>query len=264
MKKKQLARVLTMAMTAGMLVPYGAAAEEATEAETTGTEAAAGEVKDPFDYDYVSGDVDADLTIYRYYADTDKVNLDYAINKMQEKYPNLTFAMEHRTDSDGSTLRTWAAVGELPDIFEINSAEVYKTLKDDGTLYVVDNEVENTKFYDLFSNGEAAKEARTADDGHQYGFGCEASNLGELFYNKELFDITVAKDTQDINVTVVAKQPTKLTVNVFGLLADQKANGTITIKHTKLSGFLADVALSDDFFTGIYRRGTAAGTGCSK
>ena len=48
--------------------------------------------------------------------------------------------------------------------------------------------MENTKFYDLFSNGEAAKEARTADDGHQYGFGCEASNLGELFYNKELFD----------------------------------------------------------------------------
>lgn len=90
MKKKQLAWVLTMAMTAGMLVPYGAAAEEATEAETTGTEAAAGEVKDPFDYDYVSEDVDADLTIYRYYADTDKVNLDYAINKMQEKYPNLT------------------------------------------------------------------------------------------------------------------------------------------------------------------------------
>lgn len=116
------------------------------------------------------------------------MNLDYAINKMQEKYSNLTFTMEHRTDSDGSTLRTWAAVGELPDIFEINSAEVYKTLKDDGTLYVVDNEVENTKFYDLFSNGEAAKEARTADDGHQYGFGCEASNLGELFYNKELFD----------------------------------------------------------------------------
>ena len=30
MKKKQLAWVLTMAMTAGMLVPYGAAAEEAT------------------------------------------------------------------------------------------------------------------------------------------------------------------------------------------------------------------------------------------
>ena len=101
MKKKQLAWVLTMAMTAGMLVPYGAAAEETTEAETTGTEAAAGEVKDPFGYDYVSEDVDADLTIYRYYTDTDKVNLDYAINKMQEKYPNLTFTMEHRTDSDG-------------------------------------------------------------------------------------------------------------------------------------------------------------------
>ena len=65
-------------------------------------------------------------------------------------------------------------------------------------------------------------------------------------YNKELFDITVAKDTQGVNITIVAKQPTKLTVNVFDLLADQKANGTITIEHTKLSGFLADVALSDE------------------
>lgn len=205
MKKKYLAMILSLAMVTSMLTACGTSAQtekkesvteeyaedslpEATGETESAAEAVATDVTDPFGYDYVSQDVDADLTVYRYYADTDKTNLDYAINVMQQKYPNLTFTMEHRTDSDGSTLRTWAAVGELPDIFEINSAEVYQTLKEDGTLHVVDDEVENTKFYELFSNGDAAKEARTADDGHQYGFGCEASNLGELFYNKELFN----------------------------------------------------------------------------
>ena len=204
MKKKYLAMILSLAMVTSMLTACGTSAQtekkesvteeyaedslpEATGETESAAEAVATDVTDPFGYDYVSQDVDADLTVYRYYADTDKTNLDYAINVMQQKYPNLTFTMEHRTDSDGSTLRTWAAVGELPDIFEINSAEVYQTLKEDGTLHVVDDEVENTKFYELFSNGDAAKEARTADDGHQYGFGCEASNLGELFYNKEPF-----------------------------------------------------------------------------
>ena len=52
---------------------------------------------------------------------------------------------------------------------------------------MVDEAVKETGFYDLFSNGAAAQEARTADDGHQYGFGCEVSNLGQLWYNKELF-----------------------------------------------------------------------------
>ncbi len=175
---------MTAAMLAGLMVPGTSLMAEEAESEVT----ADAEISDPFGYDYVSEDVDADLTIYRYYADSDKDNMDYAIAKMQEKYPNLSFTIEHRTDSDGSALRTWAAVGELPDIFEINSSEVYQTLKDDGTLYIVDDETAATGFYDLFTNGEAAKEARTADDGHQYGFGCEASNLGELFYNKELFE----------------------------------------------------------------------------
>ena len=60
------------------------------------------------------------------------------------------------------------------------------------------------------------------------------------YAGKELFDITIEKADSAVQITVVAKKPTKLTMNVFGILADQKANGTITVKHTKLSGFLAD------------------------
>ena len=124
MKKRLLAVMIAGVMALGTALPV--LADEGTEP------------KDPFGYDYVSQDVDADLTVYRYYADSDKDNLDYAIQKMTEKYPNLSFTMEHRTDSDGVALRTWAAVGELPDIFEINASDVYQTLKEEGSLYVVD------------------------------------------------------------------------------------------------------------------------------
>lgn len=47
-------------------------------------------------------------------------------------------------------------------------------------------------------------------------------NLSLTAYNKELFDITIEKADSAVQITVVAKKPTKLTMNVFGILADQK------------------------------------------
>ncbi len=194
--------------------------EETQEAGTEGTEQLSAGVEDPFGYDYVDKDVEANLTVYRYYADSDKNDLDYAMNVMQEKYPNLTFTMEHRTDSEGDALRTWAAVGELPDIFEINSSQVYEMLKDDGMLYIVDEEVKNTDFYSLFSNGKAAQEARTADDGHQYGFGCEVGHLGELWYNKGLFEelgISEPTNYEEFKQSIqVLKDAGKIPIALFG------------------------------------------------
>ena len=245
MKKRMISLVLVGAMTATIFAGCGSAktsvttatgetlvvkepeeategtakTEDATENNTTEEATQFDGVDDPFGYKYVSQDISADLTYYRYYADSDKENLDYALGIMKKKYPNLNITMEHRTDSDGSTLRTWAAVGELPDIFEINAADVYKTLKDDGTLYSVDDEVKKTGFYDLFTNGEAAKEARTADDGHMYGYGCEASNLGELWYNKETFTELGLKEPTNYeefkNTIQVLKDAGKVPVALF-------------------------------------------------
>lgn len=65
-------------------------------------------------------------------------------------------------------------------------------------------------------------------------------------YNKELFDITIKKVSEGVTITVVAKQPTKLQMNVFGIVADQKAQGVVTMTHTKLAGFLNNVADSDE------------------
>ena len=174
-------------------------------------------VTDP--WNIVAADVTGNLTVYRYYADADKDNLDYAIEKMQEKYPNLTINVEARIGSDGEALRSWAAVGELPDIFEVNTQDVYDLLKDNGDLYVLDDVVEATHFYDLFSNGAAAKAARTNADGHQYSFGCEASNLGGLWYNTELFaSLGISEPTnyeEFKNVIQILKDAGKTPLSLF-------------------------------------------------
>lgn len=65
-------------------------------------------------------------------------------------------------------------------------------------------------------------------------------------YNKELFDIEVVKEANAVKITAKAKKTTKLTLNCFGIVADQKATGVVTVNHTKLSGFLNDVMLSEE------------------
>ncbi len=200
MLRKLLCTVLALVMT--LMMGLGFAEEPFT---------------DP--WNYVDSNVSGELTIYRYYADADKENMDYAIEQMGKKYPNLKINIEARIGSDGEALREWAAVGELPDIFEINSQDVFELLKGNGDLYVVDEVIEKTKFYDLFSNGAAAKEARTNADGHQYGFGCEASNLGCLWYNKDLFDSMGIKEPTNYEefkaVIVALKEAGKTPISLF-------------------------------------------------
>ena len=202
MMKKMLSILLALAM---LLSFAGVAAADESA------------VEDP--WNFVDPSVSAELTVYRYYADADKDNLDYAIAQMKDKYPNLTINVEARIGSDGEALREWAAVGELPDIFEVNSKDVFDLLKGNGDLYVMDDVVEKTGFYDLFSNGAAAKAARTNVDGHQYGFGCEASNLGCLWYNKDLFaSLGISEPTnyeEFKNVITVLKDAGKTPISLF-------------------------------------------------
>ena len=138
-------------------------------------------------FDGVDPDISAEITIYRHYADADKINVDGAIAKMKEKYPNLVINIEHRSDSDGTALKTWAAVGELPDIFENTAADAYQSMLDNGDLYVMDEAIEATGFYDLFTNGKISQEGHTNADGHQYSMACEVDNVLCIRYNKELF-----------------------------------------------------------------------------
>ncbi len=199
----------------------GCSQKESTSDEVTpavtGTAAAQGEY---VGFDGIDPNIKANVTIYRYYADADKVNMDAAIAKLAEKYPNLTINIEHRTDSDGTALKTWAAVGELPDIFENTSAEAYNTLKENGDLYYLDDAIKATGFYDLFTNGEVSQKGHTNADGHQYSMACEANHVFELWYNRELFHELGLQEPTNYdefkNCITVLKDAGKVPIALFG------------------------------------------------
>lgn len=48
--------------------------------------------------------VERKLKIFAHYAEAEKPILDYAISKVQEKYPNVTFEIEAHPNDDGQTL----------------------------------------------------------------------------------------------------------------------------------------------------------------
>ena len=140
------------------------------------------------DFNVVDPAIEGTLSFYVYYADSNVEIYDAAKAMMAEKYPNLTIEFIHRADSDGSALRTWAAVGELPDFFEVTNADTYDILLKNGDLYAVDTAMETTSFYDKFNGGELYQQAHTEADGHQYGFGAAAGNVFTVFYNIPLFE----------------------------------------------------------------------------
>jgi raffinose/stachyose/melibiose transport system substrate-binding protein len=164
--------------------------------------------------------IKANVKIYRYYAGADKTCMDYAVKKLTEKYPGLHISIEHRSDSDGTAIKTWAAVGDLPDIFEITSSDSYKTLLDNDDLYCLDDAIKATGFYDLFSNGAVSQKAHTHSDGHQYSMADEVSHVFEIWYNKELFTqlgLTEPTNFEEFkNCIRVLKKAGKIPIALFG------------------------------------------------
>lgn len=171
-------------------------------------------------FDGVDTNLEAEITIYRHYADGDKANVDLAIEKMNKKYPNLVINIEHRADGDGTALKTWAAVGELPDIFENTAVDAYQSMLDNGDIYPLDDAVAATGFYDLFTNGKTSQEGHTNADGHQYSLACEADYVLCLWYNREVFEeLSISEPTnyEEFKASITAlKDAGKIPIALFG------------------------------------------------
>src|SRR5665647_1992924 len=108
-------------------------AVEATEAAvaTEATEAALAEG--------VLSEEEATLKIYAQYSDDDtKVPYDYAVEQMAIAYPNVKLELEVQAQDDGQKLMTYAATGNLPDIFQVSSAQI-ENFKESGNIMVLND-----------------------------------------------------------------------------------------------------------------------------
>lgn len=183
MKKKIVALALSMIMTAGVLAGCKGAAESTESSASAGDNAdktsessteETGEMKVP-----------EEITFYTYYADSGIPRVDETMKRLKEIYPDTKVNIEHRTDGDGSVLKTRAAVGELPDIFEC-IGQVQEPLVKSGDIAPLDDIMEETGFESNFLEGNL--EVKRNADGHFYALDASSPSGYLIYYNTEVFE----------------------------------------------------------------------------
>ena len=112
MKKKLLSMFLGAATAVTMLAGC-----------TAGTGGSAGNTDQPATTTNTgSSDDKIVISIYTQYADDDtKVPYDYAVEQLKEAYPNVELNLIVQAQDDGMTLKTLAATGQLPDIYQAST-----------------------------------------------------------------------------------------------------------------------------------------------
>lgn len=190
------------------------AEEESTQPEGDGAEADSAQAVGDGS---VGSDKEAEITIYTYYSEAAKVTIDAAMPEMQKLYPNVTFHIEHRTDADGSVLRTRAAVGELPEITELTGA-LTETFVQSGDILPLDDAIERTGFIDKFIPG--ALDGKQFSDGHYYAIGPSIPENAMFYYNRSVFEelgLNAPKNYDEFkNVVQTLKDAGKIPLALFG------------------------------------------------
>ena len=171
MKKKWISLLLTGALLVSSLAGCGAKGNN-TESNTNTTSGSGTETK-------------RTLKLYTHYAEAEKETVDYAIKKVQEKYPNISFEIEAHAKDDGQTLKTRAATGDMPDIAHVNAGDV-EALSASGSLLDLTDLIESTGYKNKLL--DSAKEISVYDDGKSYIFPDGGAQAVLLYYNKKVFE----------------------------------------------------------------------------
>ncbi len=156
----------------------GCAKKDATVEETTGTAAVTTEATTEAEI--------ITLKIYAQYSDDDtKIPYDYAVEQLAIDYPNVKLELDVQAQDDGVKLQTYAATGNLPDIFQVGLSQI-ETFKESGNIMILDDAAKSTGFIDrAFPN---AKSIIYNEDGHIYAFPYAGNELVMWLYNKAIFE----------------------------------------------------------------------------
>ncbi|WP_164775422.1 ABC transporter substrate-binding protein [Paenibacillus glycanilyticus] len=126
------------------------------------------------------------LRIYAQYSDEDtKGPYDYAVAELKKEMPNVELDLDIQAQDDGQKLKTYAATGNLPDIFQVG-LDLINTFKKSNNILQLDSYVEQLGFKDKVL--PSAMNTLVTDDGHTYAFQYAGNEVAMLFYNKEIFE----------------------------------------------------------------------------
>ena len=126
------------------------------------------------------------LRIYAQYSDDDtKVPYDYAVEQLKKDMPNVELELDVQAQDDGQKLKTYAATGNLPDIFQAN-LDIINAFKESSNILVLDDYVEKLGVKANLQSG--ADNILYAPDGHVYAFPYAGNELNMLYVNKSVFE----------------------------------------------------------------------------
>lgn len=132
------------------------------------------------------GEEQVELRMYVRYADEESmVPYDYAEAALAEEYPNVSIERVEQGPDPGQELRTFAATGNLPDIFDAR-LDVISLFIDSGDILQLDDYAEELGFVDKVL--PSARNTLYHTDGHIWAFPFVGNEFFLLYYNKALFD----------------------------------------------------------------------------
>ena len=192
--KRILALVLSLVLCIGLLAACGSKEEPAAEEAVTQepAEESAEETAEAVEEteaalpEGVISEEEATLRIYAQYSDDDtKVPYDYAVEQLKTAYPNVTLELEVQAQDDGQKLMTYAATGNLPDIYQVALAQI-ENFKESGNIMVLNDVAERVGFTDKIF--ESAENILYNEDGNIYAFPYAGNEYVVWYYNKTVFE----------------------------------------------------------------------------
>ncbi len=193
MKKRILSTLVCLTVAATTIMGCGSqapsnAGSDTPAAETKTEEAKTEESKTEEKAADTTAEASGDkvtLSIYTQYADDDtKVPYDYAVEQLAEAYPNVELNLIVQAQDDGQTLKTLAATGQLPDIYQA-STDIINTFRESNQIMVLNDVAQSTGFLDKLY--DANKDLAYAEDGNIYAFPFSGQEYVLWYYNKALF-----------------------------------------------------------------------------
>ncbi|MFP4153951.1 MAG: ABC transporter substrate-binding protein, partial [Alkalispirochaeta sp.] len=133
-----------------------------------------------------SGDDQIDLRVYTQYTDeSETVPMDYAVEQMAAVMPEVDLEIEVRARDDNQKIKTYAAAGALPDLFDAN-ADIIETFRRSNNILPLNEYVEELGVEEKLS--PAMRDLLYHDDGNIYAIPTVGPWVALIYYNKAVFD----------------------------------------------------------------------------
>jgi raffinose/stachyose/melibiose transport system substrate-binding protein len=125
------------------------------------------------------------IKIYtQYSSDDEKQPYDYAAAAMKKLMPNVSLDLEVEAQDDNQKIKTYAAAGNLPDIFAVTS-DLVTLFKKSNNILQLDSYVKQYGIADKLT--ETSQSLLFDQDGHVYAVPNVGQWAANLFINKDLF-----------------------------------------------------------------------------